>query len=223
MPPERPPYSLLYPGQVLWHVYGDPYAATAFNPASPGRFAARQATPARSMYYAGTTPACALWETVLRNIVAVSPEQPVELPPLDPLHIARVSLTVECPILDLRAPAIRWLTGADARKLERLQASTVTPDYSTTHALAAELLAQYGDAHGIRWHSRQFGGESVVLLYSPPAASSALVSHQEYSLRSKIGLALIDDALSPVGLRRADFEGLARELAAELPRDDPED
>lgn len=222
MPPERPPYSLLRPGQVLWHVYREPYGATAFNPASRGRYAAHQVTPARSMFYAGTSTSCALWETVLRDIVVVSPEQPVELPPLQGWKIARVSLTVECPILDLQAPAIRLLTGVDIPKLERLQASTVTSNYSTTHAAAAELLAQHGDAHGIRWHSRQIGGESVVLLYAPPAAPSTLVSHQEYSLLSEIGRALIDDALSPVGLRRADFEGLARELAAELPPDDSE-
>lgn len=219
MPAEQPPYTLLYPGQVLWHVYAEPYAPTAFNPATRARYSAREATPARAMYYAGTAPACALWETVLRDVVPVSPDEPITLPPLDGLHIARVSLTTTCPILDLRAPAIRWLTGADEAKRERLQASTHTPVYSTTHALAIELLTVFPDAHGLGWYSRQIGAESAFVLYSPPQSPALLAEHETFPLSKPAGLAMIDDALRYARLVRADFEALARETAATLPID----
>ena len=108
-------YTPLPVGTVLWHVYPTKYEPRAFNPNSRNRFALPP-PPARGMFYAGDTSACALWEAVLRNLV-IADRQPQHIDPalLQDRSIAQLTLLHETPILDLRAPHFRHLSTDPAR------------------------------------------------------------------------------------------------------------
>ncbi len=55
-------------GLRVWHQHARKYDARSFNPSADTRFAAIGTTPPIAMFYGGSTPSCALWETVLRNV-----------------------------------------------------------------------------------------------------------------------------------------------------------
>jgi hypothetical protein len=75
----REHYTPLPAGSEIWHVYPSGYDARSFNPQSLNRFALPP-PPVRGMYYAGESSDCALWETVLRNLV-VGDHQPQHIDP----------------------------------------------------------------------------------------------------------------------------------------------
>jgi RES domain len=95
-------------GTVLWHVHPEAFAATAFNPKSENRFAANTASPPRAMYYAGASPEVAIWETVLRDVVADKDSCVVLFKDrIEGKRLARVRTTRAIAIVDLRMPGLR--------------------------------------------------------------------------------------------------------------------
>jgi hypothetical protein len=87
---------------IYWHVFPAAYEPTAANPASQARLAWRYG--AHSMFYAGDTPAAALWETVLRY-AAVRHGDVYTVPAhLQGMVLARLLLSCDVPVVDLRTP-----------------------------------------------------------------------------------------------------------------------
>jgi hypothetical protein len=214
------PYTPLSAGGQLWHVYKDPHAANSFNPHSSGRFAGQSAVPPRAMYYAASTSDCALWETLLRDVVPqVLPPHDVELPPVAEYHLARLRFRTELAIVDLRPLALRWLVGADAALRDRLVMLTSVPKYTATHKAAAELLAGLPYATGLRWSSKQTDQDEAYVFYAPPAVSDDLEILESIALDSPAGQRLLDQALARAGMRRLASLELDTELAREIPKD----
>ena len=91
----RQHYTPLEAGTEFCHVYPTIYAPCAFNPSSRNRFAI-PAPPDRGMFYAGDSSACALWETILRDLV-VEASKPQSIDPalLEGRSIAKLTLTQE--------------------------------------------------------------------------------------------------------------------------------
>jgi hypothetical protein len=158
MPSFERPFVPLLAGHVLWHVFSPRYGPTSFNPFSRNRYAAHGASPPRAMFYAGDTPAGALWETALRDLVPDrAPPYEIELPPLGDLRIARLKLRRTIQVLPLYMPDLRWVDAGDLEWRMALQQSTVAADYTTTHAIAVSLLQRHPDADGLRCCRRQLG------------------------------------------------------------------
>lgn len=221
----RDHYTPLHAGAVLWHVYPSTYDPRAFNPKSRNRFAVPEPS-GRSMFYAGDSSACALWEAVLRNLV-VKAHQPQHIDPalLEGRSIARLKLAQEISILDLRAPHFRHLSTSPARHSE-WQRLCVVPerDYSETHAAARELLAAAPRAAGLCWHSRQLASQTAYVLYAPPLAPTVVFDALDViEINQPEGWELVDEALEIMGVERLDGSALAKELADELPPEDVDD
>jgi RES domain len=146
----REHYTPFPAGTILWHVYPSKYEPRAFNPSSRNRFALLP-PPDQSMFYAGDSSACPLWEAVLRNLV-VDDKQPQHVDPalVEGRSIVRLKLLQEIPILDLRAPHFRRLSANTARHTE-WQRLCVIPerDYGQTHSAARELLTAAPRAAGL--------------------------------------------------------------------------
>lgn len=128
-------------------------------------------------YYAGTTAACALWETDLRHVIG-DPNGLVSLHP-DLLRHRRLSFVrTRRPllILDLFPSSLAGMV-ADKNIQYRWIELTTTPIHSATHAPAAALLAQLAawglKVDGFAWNSRQCGtADSQPIVYAffePPA------------------------------------------------------
>lgn len=77
------------------------------------------ANPPRAMLYAGETVDCALWETVLRDVVPEKrPPHGVEVPPVLGYRIARLRIKRAAPVLDLGRLGVRlarWCRSEAAR------------------------------------------------------------------------------------------------------------
>lgn len=130
----------------------------------------------------------------------------------DPKHLqrwmlARLTLKVDVPVVDLRPPHRRAVVDAHSDLDAMWDDVLKTPHHEETHQVAVRLMAQL-DAAGhdtgtaMRWHSRQAGTESVILLFEPPM-SSAWWSHEArdiYRLDEPAGQEQIRIALSTQGL-----------------------
>jgi hypothetical protein len=215
----RDHYTPLPAGAMLWHVYPSKYQPRTFNPNSRGRFALP--TPAgRAMFYGGDTSACALWESVLRNLV-VQTLQPQYLDPalVEGWSITKLKLNQEVPVLDLRAPHFRHLS-ADPARHTHWQRLCVVPerDYAHTHAAARELVAAAPRAAGLTWHSRQLAAQTTCVLYAPPLdPHEALTVIDVIPLNTTEGWGLIDDALRIVGVARLTAAAMIKAILEELP------
>jgi hypothetical protein len=215
------PYDTVKAGTELWHVYKDSYSPTSFNPHANGRFAARTATPARAMLYAGESAAGALWETVLRDVVPqAAPPHDVELPPLNGYQIARLRLLRDADLLDLGRLGVRWIAGADLKLRDRITMLTTVPKYTATHHEAARLLTALPRAGCLQWPSKQTGAEIAYVFYEPPLSAKHFAAVETIPLDSPAGEQLIDQALARAGMRRLNSRALATELERELPPDE---
>jgi hypothetical protein len=205
----------------LWHVYKDPYSPTDFNPCANGRFAARTASPPKAMLYAGSTPDCVLWETLLRDVVPQEhhPRYSIDMPAANGYHIARLGLKNDVCILDLSPLGLRRLLGGDKKQRDRISVLTIVPKYPATHVEAMRLLKKFPDAAGLSWISRQTGKDRAYVFYEPPMSSGVVAVLETIALDSSGGRHLIDQALARAGMRRLDSSALAEELEPELPPD----
>lgn len=223
------PYSLVQAGTEVWHVYNEHYSPSAFNPNSRNRFAGHLAEPVRSMFYAGATPDCAMWETTLRNVVPEAhfphPSQPqqsvhgVVVPPAKDRGLARLRLQRDVSVLDLRPLGARVIAGDNHRLRDRLSMLTVVPKYTETHKEAARLLADFPKADGLMWSSKQMGEDAAYVFYEPPMASTAFEVVETTSLGSRRGVSFIDQALARAKMCRMDVDALAEEIEAEFPEE----
>jgi hypothetical protein len=212
-------YTPLPVGTVLWHIYPSKYEPRAFNPGSRNRFALVP-PPDQTMFYAGDSSACALWEAVLRNLV-VDDKQPQHVDPalVEGRSIAQLKLLKEIPILDLRAPHFRHLSANPARHSE-WQRLCVVPerDYGQTHTAARELLTAAPRAAGLSWHSRQITAQTAYVFYSPPLTPPAEFDVVDVIvLDQPAGWALIDQALKIVDVERLGVRALVKDMLDELP------
>jgi hypothetical protein len=177
------------------------------------------------MYYAGESSDCALWETVLRNLV-VGDHQPQHIDPaiLENRSIARLKLTNETPILDLRSPHFRHLSQDSARHSE-WQRLCVVPDgdYAQTHAAASELLTAAPRAAGLCWASRQIASQRAFVFYSSPLSPADFELTETMALDRPDGWRLVDQALSVIAVERLAAAALVNELLDELPPEDEDD
>ena len=96
----REHYTRLEAGVDLWHVYPRTFAGDEFNSHSKGRFSAFAANPPRAMYYAASTPECAIWEVVLRMIVPRGPIVSIDETLYSNLQLAHLRLSRALPMLD---------------------------------------------------------------------------------------------------------------------------
>jgi len=220
VPPRGELYDPVRSGTELWHVYKEPYSPTSFNPAATGRFAAGLADPPRAMLYAGDTSDCALWETVLRDIVPqTKPPHAVELPAVAGYRIARVRLKRDVEILDLGRFGVRPASGDDIKRRDRITVLTTVPRYTATHKEAAKLLADFPRTGGLLWPSKQTGKDGAYLFYEPPLEENDFEAIESIPLDCPGGMKLIDQALARASMRRLDAAELAAELEWELPRE----
>jgi hypothetical protein len=218
------PYDLVKAGTEFWHVYNEAFSPNGFNPCATGRFSARDAGPPRAMLYAGETSNCALWETVLRDVVPqAAPPHGVSIPPVVDMIIASLRLKYDTPILDLGRLGVRWIAGADLKLRDRITVLTTVPKYTATHREAVRLLAALPQASGFLWPSKQTGQDAAYVFYEPPLTSDAFETLQIIRLDSAGGLNLIDQALARAGMHRIDSDALAADLEPELPPDLDED
>ncbi|GAB3626263.1 hypothetical protein PTE30175_00108 [Pandoraea terrae] len=165
---------ILRPGDY-WHVFPAVYSPTASNPNSKARLAWRDGF--HSMFYAGDTPAAALWETALRNAGVRQGYVYTDPVHLKGMSLARLSLTVEVPLLDLRTPYRRELVDANSALDAMWDHALKRSDYEATHDITQQLMAQlmaagYPDGAALRWHSRQAGSDSAFLFFEPPMTSA---------------------------------------------------
>ena len=206
----------------LWHVFPKRFAGDAFNPYSKGRFSAFAANPSRAMYYAASTPECAIWEVVLRSVVPTGSIVPIDEALYADLQLARIRLARAVPMLDLRAPNLRHLS-ADTKQWSEWQRLAVVAEveYPLTHAAAAELLEVAPRAAGIQWPSRQCVRDTACVLYRAPLLPSDFEILEEIPLNSPAGLTSIDRALRLADLRRAHVGVLAAFTARDLAKVNP--
>lgn len=149
-----------------------------FNPYSAGRCALTGAKSQAAACYAGTTPACALWETMPFRSIAGTGQPGVYLPTRS---FERLYLTTLTPITPL------WLVDCSPLGLRRLLLTeravetAITfmahKNKSASQRFADQLVRQAAregiQVDGLRWRSRQCDGD-VILLYQPPVAEAAL-------------------------------------------------
>ena len=215
----REHYTPLPAGTILWHVYPSRYEPRAFNPSSRNRFALLP-PPDHSMFYAGDSSSCALWEAVLRNLIVENHQpQHIDAASVTGRSIAQLRLLQDVPILDFRAPHFRNLSASPEQHTE-WQRLCIAPErnYSETHAAARELVAAAPRAAGLAWHSRQITAQTAYVLYSPPLTPPVEFEIIEtLVLDEPEGWALIDQALMIVGVERLGAEALVKELIEELP------
>jgi hypothetical protein len=173
------------------------------------------------MLYAGSTPDCALWETLLRDVVPRErhPRYSIDIPPATGCHIARLGLKYDACILDLAPLALRRLFGGDKKQRDRLSVLTIAPKYPVTHGEAGRLLKKFPDTAGLSWISRQTGEDRTYVFYEPPLSPNFFQVIETFVLDSPRGMHLIDHALARAGMRRLDSAALAEELEPELPPD----
>jgi len=205
-------------GTVLWHIHPEAFASTAFNPKSENRFAAGSASPPRAMYYAGASPEVAIWETLLRDVVADEDGCVVLFKDrIDGKRLARVRTTRAIAIVDLRMPGLRRHT-ANAAELSEWQGLQTVFPYASTQAAARALLAVQPTLGGLQWTSKQAGNGAAFVFYDPPA-SDLFKPLSDRSLSGKTGWRPIDRALNkpvsgafqPIRRRCADCVELARD------------
>jgi hypothetical protein len=216
-------HQLIDAGTEFWHVYKDPYDPCSFNPHARGRFAAHRAAPPRSMFYAGDTADCALWETILRDIVPDPRSPAVQIPSVEGYHLARLSRKEPVKLLDLGRFGARRIAGKDSTWRNRLILLTTVPRYPATHDEAASLLARYPETQGLRWPSKQADHDTAFVFYDPPVSDSDFGCLKTTALDTPEGLALIDHALAQAHLTRMDDTALAAALEPELPPETKDD
>ncbi len=165
-------YTKLQTGREFWHVHPTKYGGDSFNAHTKGRFSGIEADPPREMYYAGTTPECALWEVTLRDVApSGNPVVSIDAALYSEFQIARVQLKRDTPVLDLRPPNIRNLSEVRERWNEWQRLSVASErEYPRTHEVAAELLAAAPQAAGLMWHSRQCGQDTTIVMSVPKGA-----------------------------------------------------
>lgn len=193
------------PAGVYWHVYPAAYAPTSSNPRSKARLAWLDGS--HGMFYAGDTAAAALWETALRFASVSKGSVYTDQKHLQNWMLARLTLTADIPVVDLRSPHRRAVVDAHSDLDAMWDVVLKTPHHEETHDVAARLMAQldaagYGAGTAMRWHSRQAGTESVILFFEPPM-SSAWWSYEAsdiYRLDEPVGQEQIRIALSTQGL-----------------------
>lgn len=181
---------------------------TQFNPVTTARFSGITAMPRRSMFYAGDSMACAMWECppmrdLVGSIVSLSRRQ------LKNLSVAALAPQRELLLVDLDIKTLRKMVAGkdDVDLLEDLKQTTA---HGRTHPAAAAILAlaeaRKVPLDGLTWRSKQHGTGSVYLLYAPPADSMdlAVVAGSEIALDDPaVGWPAIDAALAEAGMRRA--------------------
>jgi len=183
----KDPYGGLKAADPLWHVYKEPHAPTAFNPNSNGRFSARTAATPRAMFYAGSSADCALWETLLRDVVPMSDRSRyVQLPPAAGYSLAQVRLRRDVPILDLSPLKLRGAV-FDRDWRDRLLMLTTVPKYAATHKAAVQLLDAAPKTSGLSWRSRQTGEELAYVFYGPPVSNADIELIETIPLESPVG------------------------------------
>jgi hypothetical protein len=216
----REPYDLVGAGTEFWHVYNEAFLPSSFNPFATGRVSARGADLPRAMLYAGETPDCALWETVLRDVVPRAvPSHGVSIPLVADMAIACLRLKYDAPILNLGRLGVRWIAGADLKLRDRITVLTTVPKYAATHTEAIRLLAALPQASGFLWPSKQTGRDAAYVFYEPPLTADVFETLHFIRLESAGGLSLIDRALARAGMLRIDSDALAADLEPELPPD----
>ena len=178
------------------------------------------------MFYAGDTSACALWEAILRNLV-IEAGNPQHVDPaiLEGRSIARLTLTQEVPILDLRAPHLRHLSKEKAlHALWQRLSVVLESEYDQTHTEARALIAAAPRSAGLCWHSRQITAQTAYVFYSPPLTPPIEFEVlEEFELKQRKGWVLIDQALKLVDVERLGAAALVKELLDELPPIDLDD
>lgn len=193
------------PAGAYWHVYPAAYAPRSSNPRSKARLAWPDGS--HGMFYAGDTAAAALWETVLRFASVSKGSVYTDQKHLQNWMLARLTLKVDVPVVDLRPPHRRAVVDAHSDLDAMWDVALKTPRHEETHDVAARLMAQldaagYGTGTAIRWHSRQAGTESVILFFEPPM-SLTWWSHEAgdiYRLDEPAGQDQIRIALAIQGL-----------------------
>lgn len=193
------------PADEYWHVYPAAYLATASNPKSKARLA--WCDGAHGMYYAGDTPAAALWETALRFATVTNGRVYADQSSLRGMVLARLTLTIDVPAIDLRPPYRRSVVDAHSDLDSMWDDVLKTPRHEETHPVTSRLMHQvvsrgYSPGTALRWHSRQAGADSVILFFEPPM-SSAWWSHSPsdaYRLDDSAGEKQIEIALSAQNL-----------------------
>lgn len=199
-------------GATLWHVHRwdeatKLYRFNDFNGKSRGRLSGIRATTPRSMYYAADTPSVALWETLLRDVMA-KPDGTVVfdrnrtrgfvLAPIEtckPMHVIELTHTRLRGMVCNRSAWQKWLEVGS------------TPHHDFTHGPAADVIDHFTALglpfSGFGWPSRQTGGRLSYVFFEPGTSSSAFARHAMLApidLAGDEGRVMIRSALEEAGL-----------------------
>ncbi|WP_277185175.1 RES domain-containing protein [Caballeronia sp. BR00000012568055] len=190
---------------TYWHVYSSRYAPTASNPHSQARLAWRDG--AHGMFYTGETRAAALWETVLRYASIDNGYVYTDRFHLKGMMLARLELTFDASVLDLRSPYRRAVVNASSELDEQWERMLKDPDHANTHNFTMRTMEQLraaGHEHGaaLRWYSRQCASAAATLFFEPRMQPQWWTFRQKdlYRLDSPEGEEQIRIALAEQGL-----------------------
>ncbi len=204
-------------GLRVWHQHLRKFDARSFNPYADTRFAAVGAIPSLAMFYGGSTPSCALWETVLRDVRG-SNDGYAYIPPerLAGRRLTPLRTTRELRLVELFPGPLRGMVDSDHAQ-DAWHRLTSTPVHAETHAPALETLKAAAaqrpplTVDGFIWFSRQAGVAGAhpisCVLYAPPAGEDlfeidATVDVVELDAADGSADAVIERALADASLRR---------------------
>ena len=120
--------------------------------------------------YAGTTEDCALMETIFHDVPFKAGFKPLSLSKMIGKVHTRLVLKSDLLLVDLSTIALRKLG------VKRVQLiDTTKAHYPQTRKWAEALYAQFPDAQGLRWTSRQDDQANAILLFGTRVSSSHLV------------------------------------------------
>lgn len=204
MPPEL--YARVHPATV-----GDPPGAIdpmRANPDSRARFALGPhlvpIAPKCGMVYLSTTPAGALFETLLRRADWYS-QQRLGLPAhrLAGWRLSFLRLKRSLQVIPVGLPDRQRIVDPDSWRDARWRELISVADHGDTHAAAAAVYDQVvagGHAHtGLTWGSVQLPGTKIYLLYQPPFDPADWIWAGTFDLDTPNGQQLIANWLAAAG------------------------
>ncbi|HJU39634.1 MAG TPA: RES domain-containing protein [Tahibacter sp.] len=203
----------------VWHVHQwdaatGKFGPTSFNPFASGRFAARLARRPRAMYYAGSTPSVALWETVLRDVEPQGSQREVRL------DVSLLKGTRLSPVFSRKAMSVLELFPLSLRRQaghplgEEWLELTTTGKHAYTHGPTASLLNHLEESFpalivdGFVWESRQCGTArehpKAYVFFDPPCGASSFDAWAHCAplmLDSASGRRYLERAVDDAGMR----------------------
>jgi RES domain-containing protein len=150
--------------KIIYRVHPERFAGDVFNPARTGnaRFSpiVDPAGKVIPTLYAGSTLDCALMETVFHDVPYKAGFKPLSRTRLNGGVYTVLALERNLRLVDLGTIALRKLGISRNRLID-----TTKAHYPRTRSWAESLYAQFPEAQGLRWTSRQDDHAQAIVLF----------------------------------------------------------